>query len=441
MLAFLIIAPMMIFYAAGYKFSLTGIRFQRTGVFIFDTKPREAKIFINDEPQQTFFKKYYSQEKSFIKTPAKIKNILPGEYNIRFELDNYWSWQKKLTIYPGASTYAEDVYLFKKNLPILLLSGKISSSQISPDKNKLATLDGKQMVIIDLTNDEQIISRPIQLSTSTYSWSPSSKKILLNKTIINMEDSNQSRTLGIDLTDYIKTEINNLKWDFYSDDELYYNDKNNIYKFSLSTKANVKLQYSSANNYLIKNNNIYFIEQLGNTNNLNISNLDSGELIRKINLPGSDNYYFINPTHSLLNLYDHGHQILYLIDPEILFYSSLQETINNVKYTCWVNGNKLLYANDFEIWLFDLENNQKTLLTRISQTITGIIWHPSNNYIIYSTDTAINTIELDEREKRNITEIIKLDEIAFPVLNQKGDALYFYAKIGNQEGLYKLTIH
>ncbi len=158
-------------------------------------------------------------------------------------------------------------------------------------------------------------------------------------------------------------------------------------------------------------------------------------------MPGSDNYYFINSTHSLLNLYDQDHQILYLIDPFSLFYSPLQETINNIKYTYWVNDNKLLYANDFEVWLFDLELNQKILLTRISQTIASIIWHPSNNYIIYSTDTTISTIELDEREKYNITEIIKLDKIAFPVLNQKGDTLYFYAKIGNQEGLYKLAIH
>ncbi len=436
---FLIITPMVIFYAAGYKFNLSGVKFQRTGTFIFNTKPKGAKIFINDQPQQTFFKKYYSQEKSFIKTPAKIKNLLPGEYNIKFEFNNYWTWQKKLTIYPGASTYAEDVYLFKKNLPILLLPDKINNSQLSPDKNKLAILTDKQITILNLTNEEQtklpFINR---LSTTTYAWAPSSKKLSLNKTVLNIDNAEEKTNLG----DYIKTEINKPKWDYISDDKLYYNDKNNIYRFSLSTKSEKNiLEYSQINNYLIKNDNIYFIEQLGNTSNLNISNLNSGELIKKINLPGSDNYYFINSKHQLLNLYDQDHQILYLIEPFSLFYSPLQETINNIKYTYWVNDNKLLYANDFEVWLFDLEHSQKTLLTRISQTIIAILWHPSNNYIIYSTDTTINTIELDEREKHNITEIIKLDEIAYPVLNQKGDTLYFYAKIGNQEGLYKLAIH
>jgi len=440
-IAFLTITPMVIFYAAGYKFNLSGAKFQRTGTFIFDTKPKGAKIFINDKPQQTFFKKYFAKEKSFVTTPTKIKNLLPDEYEIKFELDNYWLWQKKLTIYPGASTYAEDVYLFKQSLPILLLSDEINNSQLSPDKNKLAILTGKQIKIVNLTNDEQTTLPYHQLSTSTYSWAPSSKKLLLNKTVLNIDNVEEKTDLG----DYIKTEISKPKWDYTSDDKLYHQNKNNINSFALATKANKIILNNQSqvlvSDYLVKNDYLYLINQISNTTNLNIFQINSGKLIKKINLPGSNNYYFINATHQLLNLYDQDHQILYLIDPFSLFYSPLQETINNIKYTYWVNDDKLLYANDFEVWLFDIEHNKKILLTRISQTITGIIWHPSNNYIIYSTDTTINTIELDEREKHNITEIIKLDKIAFPVLNQKGNTLYFYAKIGNQEGLYKLAIH
>lgn len=437
---------MVIFYAAGYKFSLSGIKFQKTGTFIFDTKPQGAKIFINGEPQQTFFKKYYSQEKSFIKTPAKIKNLLPGEYNLKFELDGYQPWQKKLFIYPGASTYAEDVYLFKQNLPILLLPGKINNLLLSPDKNKLAILTDGQIILLDLTNEKQIkLSFDSRLPAAACAWSPSSKKILFNNSVINIENIKDKT----DLTEYIKTEINKIKWDIYSDDKLYYQDKKNMNSFILSAKTNKIISKGQplghGNEYLIKNNYFYSISQTGNSTNLNIFKTDYGQPARIINLPYSANYNFINPASQLLNLYDRHHQILYLIDPLIdplsSFYSTLRETISNIKRADWVNDNKLLYANDFEIWLFDLKNNKKTLLTRISKVINSVLWHPSNNYIIYSTDTAVNTIELDKREKYNITEIIKLDKIAFPALNQKGNTLYFYAKIGNQEGLYKLKIH
>lgn len=437
-IAFLTIAPMAIFYAAGYKFSLKGVKLQKTGAFILDSEPQGAKIFINNKPQQTFLKKYTTDENGFSKTPAKIKGLLPGEYNLKLELDGYRPWQKKLTVYPGASTYAEDVHLFKKDLPILLAQGEISGAAASPDKNKIAVSNNGQILILNLADEKQIkLAAASGSADMIFSWAPSGKKILADKTVFNIENAEESR----DLTDFIKTEINKIKWDEASDDKLYYRDKNNINSFTLSTKANqIILEGQQFEDYLIKDNYLYFISRLSGSANLNIFNIGSRQLIRTVDLPSSTNFYFINSNHKLLNLYDENHQILYLIDPFSSFYSPLRETINNVKYAYWANGDKLLYANDFEIWLFDLNANKKILLTRVSQIITEVIWHPSNNYIIYCAENAVNAIELDERDRYNITEIIKLDKISFPFLSQEGDVLYFYAKIGNREGLYKLNI-
>src|SRR3989339_689587 len=136
---------------------------------------------------------------------------------------------------------------------------------------------------------------------------------------------------------------------------------------------------------------------------------------------------------------NNDNKILYKIDPYDNF-KPLRETINNITKTYWADDTRLLYTNDFEVWIFNLKNLQKKLLTRISQKIDNIIWHPSNNNIIYSTNKNINVIELDDREKYNITKIIELDGITNTVLNKKGDTLYFYAQIGNQKGLYKLLI-
>lgn len=449
-IAFLIIAPMTLFYAAGYKFSLKGVKLQKTGAFILDSEPRGAKIFINDKPQQTFLKKYMSDESGFSVTPAKIKGLLPGEYNLKLELDGYWPWQKKLTIYPGASTYAEDIYLFKKDLPILLAQGGISGATASPDKNKIAVSTNGQILILNLADEKQTKLAASSGGGAAFSWAPSGKKILFDTTVVNLENIKESETPGINFADFIKTKnkIGGIKWDIASDDKLYYQDKNNINSFTLSTKTNqIILEGQQFEDYLIKNNYLYFISRpqggvftLGGSANLNIFDIGSRQLIRTVDLPSSTDFYFINPNHKLLNLYDETHQILYLIDPFSSFYSPLRETINNIKYAYWVNDDKLLYANDFEVWLFDLSANKKTLLTRISQIITGVVWHPSNNYIIYCVENAVNAIELDERDKYNITEIIKLDKIAFPILSQAGDILYFYAKIGNREGLYKLNI-
>ena len=142
----------------------------------------------------------------------------------------------------------------------------------------------------------------------------------------------------------------------------------------------------------------------------------------------------------MLNLYDNNHQILYLINPLADYYSPLTEIINNVRTASWISDSNLLYINDFEIWLYNLETKNKTLLTRISQTINSAVMHPNRNYIIYSTDQTINAIELDEGRGKNTAELVKFDLINSLILNGKGNVLYFSGKIGQTEGLYKLLI-
>ncbi|MBU4375666.1 PEGA domain-containing protein [Patescibacteria group bacterium] len=448
---FLIITPMVIFYAAGYKFDSGGISFQKTGSFILDSEPQGANIFINGKPQQNFFKKIFANEESYTKTPAKIKGLLPEEYDLRIELEGYWPWEKKLSIQPGTSTYAEDVYLFRNNIPVSMLSGEIKNLKISPDKNKIAALLEGRLAIISMDSEEQIVF-PIaagSMDAENFSWAPSGKKIIIGKSVFKTDNLINGREKIYEFENFGE----NMRWDIESDDKIYYSDKNGVNILELSAKSLKKIiENQNFIDYLIKGDYIYLVagnkdlinpvryEKLSNGVNLNIFKIDSGQMARSISMPGSPDYSFINPQNDLLNIYDKNHQILYFIDPLSYLQSPLVETISNVKYALWVDKNKLLYANDFEIWLFDMASGKKTLLTRISKAITSVIWHPSNNYVIYSTDESINIIELDERGKYNITEILKLNKISYPHLNQKGSALYFYAVIGNQAGLYKLVI-
>ncbi|MEI6597230.1 MAG: hypothetical protein WCL13_03450 [bacterium] len=189
---------------------------------------------------------------------------------------------------------------------------------------------------------------------------------------------------------------------------------------------------------MIKNNYLYLIIKSGSVISLEIIDAATGQNIKNINLRETGNYSFINAEQNLLNLYDNNHKILYLIDP-LSSYRPLTEIINNVKTAFWANSNDLIYANDFEIWLYNLETKNKTLITRISDTIKNAVLHPSKNYIVYSTEQTINAIELDEREKRNITELIKFESINSFVL-AADDIIYFLGKTDNSEGLYKFFI-
>ncbi|MDP2684765.1 MAG: hypothetical protein Q8P20_07065, partial [bacterium] len=109
----------------------------------------------------------------------------------------------------------------------------------------------------------------------------------------------------------------------------------------------------------------------------------------------------------------------------------------NVTSWQWLNDEQLLYSNNWEIYLFDLRQNQSTLITRVSEEIKTILWHSENDYLIFSTITSLNVADL---KNGTITTIFKTEKIVSPLMDDRGDALYFYAKIGQQEGVYKLLL-
>lgn len=433
-IAFFTITPLVILYANGYKLSLQGKILQKTGMLVLDSNPKGAKIYINGKPKKLFLK-FFNQKNNFIITPAKIKNVLPGDYLVKIEKNGYWAWEKKLTVKPGMATFAEDINLFKNKLPALMSSGKIINILISPDNKSLLVNAGDEAYFYNPSGDKKtILDAAISTSTDNFFWL-NNNMALVNGLIFKTNDSDKL----IDLNKYINftnSKITNAN----GENELYYiSSSNTINKFNILSKKNEKIVTSEKiDDFLTKDNNLYIINKISEKHNLRVYDIASKQMTRQINLPAASSYEFINPGHHLINLYDKHRQILYLIDPTSP--DPLKESLSNIKIIHWVNENKLLYANDFEILLIDFSTNKTTLITRISEEIQNLVWHPSNNYVLYSTNDSIFSIELDDREKRNITQLIKFDKISNLILDKSGKILYFYAKIGNQKGLYKLNI-
>lgn len=446
-LAFLIITPLLCLYAAGYKIS-PNLKIKKTGILIIDSEPGSAKIYLNNKPQQLLFSKILNQKNNIIKTPAKIKNLLPGEYNIRIELENYWPWQKKLTIRSGESTFAEDIILFKKDLPSLILDDNFHQTSISPSAKHALALNNDKITLINLNNDhknEYIVATSAKsdlLQENFILWNKNENQVIINNLIFNTNNWSQPTKL----TDLIKNEYEKgieekflkTKWD-ESGSKLYFIQKNDLLSINFDSK---KLQTIVSSNgiydFLVKDKLVFLLQKNHEKNSINIYDAEKKEYTKKINIPFSD-YQFINPESPWLNLYDEKFNILYLIDP----FSSLKplrDTIANVINTFWKNDNLLLYSDGFEIWLYDVNGHSKILLTRVSKEINNIFMPKNDNYVIYTTNKAINVIELDDREKRNITEIISLKELKDPFIDRAGELIYFYAQIGNQSGLYKLAL-
>ncbi|PLX27883.1 hypothetical protein C0583_01440 [Candidatus Parcubacteria bacterium] len=435
LLAFFIITPTLIFYALGYNLD-SGFKIQKSGILVIDTEPNGAKIYINDEAAQKLWGKIIKDESSYIKTPAKIKGISPGEYEIRVELEGRWSWEKKLEIKPGQTTFAEDIYLFKNDESSFVSNLSINDIYISPDNRYMANRTENTIKLYNLDNNTQnefLLNKDIYQDIGA--WSYNSKKFLYSNFFFKVNEWEEAQNIS----DIISDNSEYIAWDYNNSNNLYFYLNGKLFLYSFSNNSTQELlENNYIQSFIIKNNYIYIIEKNGSKNTLKVLDQNTLNLVASTDLPYSD-YEFIKIDHRLINLIDSKHQILYLIDP----FSNIRPLIDvlyGIEYLDWVYDEKMIFSNGHEIWLFSLDNLEKKLLTRISEKITDLKWHPSDNYILFSTVEGVYILELDNREKRSITKIINTTGIEEMILNKKGNILYYTTTAEDKKTLYKSFI-
>ena len=114
-----------------------------------------------------------------------------------------------------------------------------------------------------------------------------------------------------------------------------------------------------------------------------------------------------------------------------------REGLKNFQGGLWLQADKLLYHTDFEIYLFDLKQNTKTLMDRVGYPIKDLVWQAKNNYLIYATSENINSLDLSNH---NSTRLLAAENISSIFLDSKNNTLYFTATINQKSGLYKMIV-
>jgi hypothetical protein len=168
---------------------------------------------------------------------------------------------------------------------------------------------------------------------------------------------------------------------------------------------------------------------------LRLYRADNHLLQNSINLPAGDYIFKQDKYH--LNLYDRKQKALYLLNDYAQ--QPINKQLRPVTAWQWLNASTLMWYNEFEIYSFDLNSNRQELLIRVSEKLTGAVWNRSKNYIIYANNDEIKIINLNLDKRLPIT-LLKAEEISNLALDEKNQLLYFYAKIGQQAGIYKLQL-
>ncbi len=443
---FLIIAPLIIFYASGYRFDLKRYKILRTGTLFIEAKGiKKADLYINNKLYEMPF-----DEKIF------IYNLLPGDFQIKLAREGYHDWQKKTVIQSSLTTFIKDAVLFKDEAPQLKFEGQINNFSISPDQQKLiyisATDSFEEFYYYDLLmGEKKLLYRiPRQDSAPRFFWAPSSKKILLNYeqkyTVIAIENNKNV----VSLSSIISLAPLNVRWDLQSDNLLYGQSKNIIYKIDLLTKKTGKyfqLEESQINpEFYLEGNDLFYLEQTENKNILSKYNFSYKTTKKILELSKAEHYKFIKSTNNYLGLIDLDNQKLYLVkksntDLEI---NILDEPVMEfkAKEAWWDDKERqLLFYDDFEIAVYNSKINKEQIINRYGQVIKKVAWYPDLDHIIILSENNIQIIDItQEIGTRNATEIVNIDKLYNFELDKKGETFFLNGQIGKASGLYQLEL-
>lgn len=421
--AFFIITTLVISYANGYSISWTSGRLIKTGTFVFKTEPADARIYLNGQLQTESLR--FGKKRDIV-TPTKIKNLLPGDYSVRFELAGYHPWEKKLTINSGESTYAETVKLFSQSKPLAIEAGGAKNLRYNPVKNILSWQSENKVNIFDIRNNKQkleIVGRPIN-----YTLQENAEHVLVDGNVypddVAVPIFSVEKLIGVG--------VKNIQF-VQRQDKIAFSFQGKIEAIDL-TSQKISTLYTSSSSEVIDFN--------AHDNRLEILSASSsryfwdfyrnGESVRSLELPVG-RYRFEAINSEWLALYDTDRELVYLVQANSD--DAPIKTVKQCKKIAHIRSADFLCTNEYEIFTYNSDNLSSTLLDRLSEPVMAAYWHKTNNYVVYLTKSAVYSLELDQRDFRNKTKIMDI-MVDDSVYDQDTGHLYISGQYEDQKGIF-----
>lgn len=404
---FIIISPVVILYAQGYRFDFEKKRLIQTGDFYFKSLPKKVDVYVNNKLAKE-------------KTPSQIKYLLPKKYNIKITKEGFFAWEKELEINPLLVTEAKNILLMPEKLnKEMIIPGKIAKFDFSPNKKFIAYVaQDKELWLYNLENaGNNRLFKSENYKLIDIIWSHDSKKILFSDSL------NKWRAVDINEPSKpinISASLSNPKWNPANPSEIFFKKGDEIFILNLGGQKNPVLlaenviDYDALGEYLLyiqKPNLILYRQDILSKTKEQMTNLP-------MNYKENLDYKILAFSSQDVILRADG--ILYIFEKDKKLFEKIDENIKDVNFAN--DERKISFWSSNEIWAFWLKKifdqptknpGDKELITRLSQKIKEVIWYPkTNEHLIFLTeDNEIKITELDGRDKRNTFDIAEGSDI------------------------------
>ncbi len=386
LLAFLISAPIVVLYTAGYRFDLSNGRIVHTAVLNIASEPRNATVLVDGTP--------YSD-----RTPAVLETILPGEHLVQLKKMGYLPWETLLSFESREARVMGPIVLFLDEPPVLreTLLAVLVSAHEATDRFAYVTQQSSWLevwVVEGKSTQKKLLMRLPYASTSNYdlSWSKDGAFLALVEQRGARQDLSVTRVsdgTAIDLPASAQN-VDVSWWDLSVESFLYTRVGTTLTRIDVANATAQPLAYAAD---LVSLHDGREVTLSTNNNRVALSYQENETASIITYLPLGD-YRFVPAPQGLAGIHDIHRGRLILVD----LTGGEQPILLNEEVNLWKwspSDDVLLYSSGYDLKRYVRSAHETQTLTRFSTPIEQIDWYPKGNAPIYRSDGSIVALNLD----------------------------------------------
>jgi hypothetical protein len=443
---FVILLPIILLYAFGFRWDSETERLTRTGLITVKSFPEDTSIYLNGDLIQN-------------KTPVDIPGLLPGDYEVELLSKKYWPYFKKIKVEADRVTRMEDIRLFPKapKIKSILHPSEISAFFLSPTGQQIlffvkdSTEENLYLLDVGRKTLKALYRLPSeyvkQLNLAKASWSTNENFILLQTEDLNFVLSLDLPSSSFVLDDVLGFKPNRVKMGRSRGSELYLLKDGFLSRFDLKNRVTKEMSLEKISDFEPSHFGIVFLQA------------DTGEVFRA-NKEGRGvkrlgkfrGYQDKGPlkwqsTDKAFLAFDRSKWAA--LDAEGNFYvlepSFYHPAVRGFQFS--LSGEKILFWNDYELWILEevlpeeggsgSPKYKRELIFESEIPIQEALWSPDESYVYLVTHRKVYALEVNVEGGINLYPFyVSKDHFVQPngwAVNEDEELFYWISEDSEQQ--------
>jgi hypothetical protein len=411
LLVFFILAPLIVLYISGTRFNPDSNRYEQTGILNAITKPDGATLSLDGTRRDD--------------TPATVRFLNPGEYDVTLSKTGYHDWTKRLEVKPAKVAYATNgtdaVYLLKRDVLPHIIGENVKSFHIT--SSEIWYVSDNKLISAKIDNLSQTATVNLPLSPLVMVASANDRYLLLVDAASGAVWYDRESKQLLDATAAITPE----GYALVTNDGLVINLQTSTGSLSIYN-VRTKQQFGQAKNIggiTLLEDTLYYTQTTPQKTIIAVTdagkpNFTTAQILYEgipLQNPLFELSLYITPRKELF-AFDNG--TLYRVGENLDIIASGVTSINFEQ-----NVPSLAFTTATEQWYYDFTGSHAKLYTRSTAGVSSPVVRSSIGYSFFFNSGKLQALELDTRDRQNSYALVEVKNPQRLYLDNAGKVAYF----------------